>query len=285
VRDSAALLDVTAGPEITAPYFAPPKDGCYLAALDEKTKRLRIAFTHKPILLADENAEVTRSIEDAVELLRSLGHEVALAHPPIDAASASKHFFTLYCAAVGGELELAEKARGRAATTLDVETTTLMMALLGRKVFSAANLSAAIRELQAISRDVARFMQSFDVVLTPTLGMPPVAHGALLAKGREARLQEIVAKYSLSLAVKLPGMIEKAVGRAYSFAPYTQLANVTGQPSMSVPLYWNGDGLPLGACFTGRFGDERTLFQLARELEEARPWRNRIPPISAVAKH
>ena len=120
------------------------------------------------------------------------------------------------------------------------------------------------------------------MLLTPVLGKPPVAHGALAAKGMELRVQELVAKHSLSLAMKLPGVIDKAVNRAFAFAPFTQLANVTGQPSMSVPLYWSPEGLPLGACFTGRFGDERTLFQLAAELERARPWKGRVPPVSCV---
>ncbi len=282
VRDSAAFLDVTAGPESTAPYWAPPKEGTYREAADSRPKRLRIAYTDKPLLMGTEDAEVKRSIADATKLLASLGHEVVEARPPVDAASASKHFFTMYCAGVGGEIELAEATLGRAVTIDDVEPSTMLMSLIGRKVLSAAAFSVAIRELQRMSRDVLRFMDGFDLILTPTLGKPPVAHGALAAKGFEARLQETVAKHSLSVAMKLPGVIDKAVARAFGFAPFTQLANVTGQPSMSVPLYWSADGLPLGACFTARFGDERTLFQLAAELEEARPWRGRIPPISCV---
>ena len=282
VRDSAALLDVSAGPEVTAPYWAPPKDGSYLAALDTPVKRLKIAYTSKPLLLAPEDAEVKRSIDDAVALLQSLGHEVVEAHPPVEAGAMSKHFFTLYCAGVGGEIELAETLRGKPVTIDDVEASTMLMSIIGRKVLSAASFSVAIRELQRMSRDVARFMEKYDMLLTPTLGKPPVPHGALAAKGMEQRVQELVAKHSLSLAMKLPGVIDKAVARAFSFAPFTQLANVTGQPSMSVPLYWSPEGLPLGACFTARFGDEKTLFQLAAELEKARPWRGKVPKVSCV---
>ncbi|MFO0612939.1 MAG: amidase [Polyangiaceae bacterium] len=281
VRDSAALLDVTAGPESVAPYWAPPKEGSYREAASGRPARLRIAYTTRPILLGQEDPDVRASIDDAVALLRSLGHVVEEKHPPIDAEKASKHFFTLYCAGVGGEIEMAEKKLGRPITLEHVETTTLMMSLIGRKVLSAAQFSEAIRELQAISRDMARFLVDYDLLLTPTLGKPPVPHGSLFAKGMEARVQEMVAKHSLSLALKLPGVIDKAIGRAYGFAPFTQVANVTGQPSMSVPLYWSAEGLPLGACFTARFGDEVTLFKLAAELEEARPWRGRVPPVHA----
>ena len=70
----------------------------------------------------------------------------------------------------------------------------------------------------------------------------------------------------------------KAVSRAFGFAPFTAVGNVTGAPSMSVPLWWNAERLPMGACFTSRFGDEATLFRLAAQLEQARPWRDKRPP-------
>lgn len=281
VRDSAAFLDASAGPEVTAPYWAPPKQGSYLEETAKDPGKLRIAYTASPVLPGEENAEQRRAIEATVKLLTELGHTVEEVRPPIDGAETARYFFTLYCAGVGGEMEMMSRSLGREITLDDVEVTTMTMALIGRKVLSAGQFSAAIRELQAVSRAMHRFHETYDIYLTPTLGKPPVPHGALGAKGFEAKLQETIARRSLSVALKVPGVLDKAIARAYSFAPFTPIANVTGQPSMSVPLHMSEDGLPVGVCFTGRFGDEPTLFRLAAQLEKARPWRDKVPPIHA----
>jgi amidase len=281
VRDSAAFLDVTAGPEPTAPYWAPPPAGPFLDEVTRPPGKLRIGYTWQPVLPGEEDADQRRAIEDAVKLLRDLGHEVEEVRPPLDGAALAKHFFTLYCAGVGGELDLAARALGREPTLDDVEKETFIMGMIGRKVLSAADLSVAIRETQAAARAMSVFHETYDVYLTPTLGKPPVPHGALFAKGIEAEVQRIVAKGSIAIAIKLPGVLDKAVSRAFTFAPFTQIANVTGQPSMSVPLHVSAEGLPIGVCFTARFGDEPTLLRLAGQLEAARPWKDRVPPVSA----
>ena len=123
--------------------------------------------------------------------------------------------------------------------------------LIGKHVLTAGDMSAAIRELQSVARHVHRFHRDYDLFLTPTLGRPPVEHGALGPQDLERRLQEAVAKRSMHLALKVPGLLEGAIARAYGFAPFTQIGNVTGQPSMSVPLYWSPQsGLPIGTCLT-----------------------------------
>ena len=281
VRDSAAFLDASAGPEATAPYWAPPQAGSYLDETKRPVGKLKIAFTHQPLLPGTEDADCLRSIEDAVKLLRELGHECVEAAPPVDSATVSHAFFTTYCAGVGGELLLAEKYLGRPARPSDVEPTTWLMGMIARKGFSSAEFSAALRVMQGMSREVHRFMDNFDCYLTPTLGKPPVAHGALGPQGFEKSLQDLVARMDFTSALKLPGLLDKAVARAFGFAPFTAVGNVTGQPSMSVPLWWNAGGLPMGVCFTSRFGDEPTLFRLAAQLEQARPWRARRPPVCA----
>ena len=281
VRDSAAFLDASAGPEHTAPYWAPPKTVSYLEATKQPAGRLRIAFTHKPLLPGTEDADCQRSIEDAVTLLRELGHECIEAAPPVDGPRVSHAFFTTYCAGVAGELQLSEQYLGRPARPSDVEPTTWLMGMIARTRLSAGDFSVALRQLQAMSRDVHRFMENFDCYLTPTLGKPPVAHGSLGPQGLEKSAQELIARLDFTSALKLPGLLDKAVARAFGFAPNTAVSNVTGQPSMSVPLWWNAGGLPMGVCFTSKFGDEVTLFRLAAQLEQARPWRERKPPVCA----
>ena len=98
-------------------------------------------------------------------------------------------------------------------------------------------------------------------------------------------MQTMVARTGFGPALRLPGMVQKAARRAFAFIPYPPLANLTGHPSMNLPLFWNGDGLPIGTMVTGRFGDEATLFRLAAQVEQAQPWAQRRPPVSARAKH
>jgi amidase len=94
-------------------------------------------------------------------------------------------------------------------------------------------------------------------------------------------LRDFVAAAGLSFLLRLPGVVEMSVRKIFTFVPFTPLANVTGQPSMNVPLHWNAAGLPIGTMFTGRFGDESTLFRLASQLEAARPWKEKRPPVWA----
>src|SRR4029077_7950181 len=127
----------------------------------------------------------------------------------------------------------------------------------------------------------SRFFQRYDVLLSPTLGRPPVRVGELVPRGAEALLRDTVAAARLSFLLRLPGVVEASVRRIFTFVPFTPLANVTGQPSMNVPLHWNAEGLPIGTMFTGRSGDAAALFRLAAQLESARPWKERRPPVWA----
>jgi amidase len=109
--------------------------------------------------------------------------------------------------------------------------------------------------------------------------MPPVAHGALSPSAFEQTFQKLVVALNLNFLLRLPGVVDKSVGQVYKFMAFAPLANITGQPSMSVPLDWNDEGLPIGSMLTGRWGDEATLFRLAAQLETAHPWAHRRPPI------
>ena len=139
-----------------------------------------------------------------------------------------------------------------------MEELTWAICEMGRE-FKAPEYVLALQFLQRVARDVARFFNDYDVWLTPTLGEPPVPLGTF----------DSTPDYPL-----------EGFTRSAAFVPFTPICNMTGQPAMSVPLFWNNDGLPVGSHFIGRFGDEATLFRLAAQLEEARPWAGRRPPVS-----
>jgi amidase len=278
VRDSAALLDVSSGPEPTSPYWAPPNNRPFLDEVGVPPGRLKIAFTTEPHLPGRVHADCVAAVQDAARLCESLGHTVVEAGPKINGEEFAFHFFLIICASVAGGIRAFEHFAKRSAQPEELELSTRLAGLLGAQL-GAGDTIAAMAALQAAARDVMRFYGEYDVLLTPVLGAPPLPLGALQPRGAELIAQQTVARLKLGPALKFRRIIEATVSRVFEFVPFSPIANVTGQPSMSVPLFWNNQGLPIGTMFTGRFGDEATLLRLAAQLEAARPWQNRRPPV------
>jgi amidase len=136
---------------------------------------------------------------------------------------------------------------------------------------------------QLTARQIGEFFEKYDVLLTPTLAMPPVVTGTLQPKGIRAVAMKLLGRLNAGELINRLSGIDVLAQHVFEFMPYTPLFNVTGQPAMSVPLYWNDAGLPIGMQFVSRYGDEATLFRLASQLEKAKPWSERIPPICAKA--
>jgi amidase len=124
---------------------------------------------------------------------------------------------------------------------------------------SSADYASAVFEIQATARRVVQFWQDADVVLTPTLALPPVPIG-WQEEGATSALDQLM--------------------RNVAFTPFTAIANMTGLPAMSLPLHWSADGLPIGVQAIGRPAGEAVLLRLAAQLESARPWAERRPPVS-----
>jgi len=278
VRDSAALLDVSAGADASAPYWPPPNDRPFLDALQDKPRKLRIAFSTRPWLPARVHPDCAVAAEDAASLCKELGHDVGEEHFGVEPRAFARHLVTVIGAETAADIARWEALRGRPAKRTDFEVGTWLTVLLARAQ-SAQDLCLAVKELQAISRRLAAFFEDWDVLLTPTLAQPPPLIGELKPKGAEAAVQALIARFGLSALLEQPRVLDSLLDKIFNFLPFTPLANIAGVPSMSVPLYWNPAGLPIGACFTGRFGDEATLFRLAAELERARPWSKRLPPL------
>jgi amidase len=152
-----------------------------------------------------------------------------------------------------------------------------MLAKMG-EAQSAADVAEAFWTMQQFSRQWLAWSASFDVLLTPTVGVPPLPIGAYRLSTLQRQGLKLLATLPAAALLSQRSKVVEAFQPVFEASPYTMVANVTGQPSMSLPLHWSEDGLPMGMLFTGRIGAEATLFRLAAQLEQAMPWRDRIAP-------
>ncbi|MEM9174797.1 MAG: amidase [Myxococcota bacterium] len=257
VRDSAALLDATAGGMPGAPYAAQPPVRPWLAEVGEAPGKLRIAIQRAAFNGVAPHADCEAALDDAVALCRALGHEVEEA--PFGGVPANLALAGVTVIAANTRATLEERAAelGRPLDEDDVEPATwAMVELAGSR--SATDYAAAVRTLHATGRALSEHMARFDVVLSPTMAIPPAPLGVLSLSNpdREAQTRTLL----------------QTTG-------YTQLANVTGNPAMSMPLFWSDEGLPIGVQFMGRTDDEATLFRLAGQIERERPFFDRRPTL------
>jgi amidase len=259
VRDSAALLDATEGAAPGDPYCAPPKQRPFAAEVGADPGRLRIALATSGYTGTPVHPDCVAAAREAARLCADLGHEVEEAAPEIDGFGLSQAFMIMWSAGVAASLAGVAELIGRKPERHELEPLTRALESMGRGT-RADEYLGAVGFMHRVGRHVAAFMRRYDLWLTPTLGEPPL------------RLGELDSPEDNPTA---------AMVRSAMWVPFTPIANVTGQPAMSVPLYWNDAGLPIGVHFLGRFGDEATLFRVAAQLEQARSWRARRPPVSA----
>lgn len=279
VRDSAAILDATHGMDLGALYDAPAPKGTFLAATQSPPRPLRIGVSNQPMLGTKVHPEAARAVNDAADLLRKLGHEVFEVKPVgVNFADLAQAFIVVIASETAALCFGSEQYVGRKAVPEDFEQATYTLALCG-KAYSAMNLAQAAWFIHLTCRTIASWFEQYDVLLTPVLAAPPVRVGELQPKPYERAMMTLLRylpfKPLLQLALKL------MAPKAFDWVSHTPIFNMTGQPAMSVPMYWTAQGLPVGVHAVGRFGDEETLFALAAQIEQAKPWFDKRPPVHA----
>ncbi len=259
MRDVAALLDAVAGPDAGAPGIAPPPPQPFATLAAKPPGRLRIAWTARPASGATPDPECAAAVQAAAALLQELGHHVVEDAPKLDwdAFLANVHvIWTVFTVSFADALAA---ATGRRPGPDTLEAATLACYEDGKR-YSAMDLVRAMDHGGAVSRGVGAFFQNVDVMVTPTIGRPP------------ARLGEIDQDRAGIEAMEWTREV-------FGYCPFTPLFNMTGQPAISLPLHQTASGLPVGVQFAARLGEEATLLQLAGQIEAARPWKDRRPPI------
>ncbi len=261
VRDTAAILDWTAGVVAGDPYTAPAPRRPWLEECGAAPGRLRIGvLAALPGGTDGLHPECVAAVQGAARSLEALGHTVEESFPPALAeAEASAHFLTIMTSWVASALAEWQQATGQRIDEAELEPGTRVYAGMGRQVTAERYLDAQ-KALARWTRRMAAWWEQFDVLVTPTLGAPPPEIGWLVPSEDDPI---------------------NALSRVVNLVPFTPPFNMTGQPAISLPLHWTPDGLPVGVQLVAAWGREDQLIALASQLEQARPWRDRRPPVHA----
>ena len=253
VRDTAAALDAVQGYVPGDPYCAPPAPASYLAAMREPPKKLRIAFATQKLDGRPLHPDCVEAVRHAAKICAQLGHTVEEASPTLDQSAMIPSFMALWGANLAAGIDTVAGLTGQTPSEDLFEGLTWGLYQAGKRV-SASEYLIAKHVMNTASRETARFHQTYDAWLSATLGAPPVKLGNFDMEERDP---------------------QRSFAPIIDYVPFTAMQNVTGQPAINLPLHWNGEGLPVGVQFVGRFGDELGLLRLAAQIEQAAPWASR----------
>jgi amidase len=261
VRDAAALLDAVAGPDPGCYGWAEPPRTSFSAQASTPPGKLRIAWTDKPLTGVPVDPECVHALHETVRLCEALGHELTEAAPRIDSEAHGLATLRVWGANLANMMDTVAELLQRTPSPGNLEAASWACYRYGKTV-SGPELLKALDAYAAVSRAVGLFFRDYDALLSPTAAFPAWPLG--------------------ELDQNAPGVTaETWTDQVFRLCPFTNLFNTTGQPAISLPLAWSGDGLPIGIQFAGRFADEGTLLSLAAQLEETRAWKDRRPPIHA----
>ena len=273
VRDSAAILDCLASARDTTRAFLPPSFAGHYSDVVGRglNKRLRIAYSIQSPLGTEVDEDCLQAVLQTARVLESMGHDVVEQTAPIDGRQIAKSYITMYFGEIGAELQALERILGRKANRHDVEPTTWLLGTLG-KATSAADFVMSLNEWDKAAMQMETFHETYDLYITPTTAMRQAKIGELELKFAEKALVSMVDKFGIAKILQKTGVVDTLVETSLRRTPFTQLANLTGQPAMSVPMYQTADGLPLGVQVIAARGREDLLYQLAAELEQRPEW-------------
>ena len=278
VRDAAAIIDVMAGPVAGDPYAVPPFERPLAEEVGAPPGKLRVAFTAGSLFGRETHPEAKAAVESAAKLLADIGYEVEEARPVFDRERQVRAYLIQIAASIAAEIEEMGHWVGRRPSAAYFEPITWFLCQIGRKL-SAAELQQARDAAQTAGRALAAFFSRYDLFVTPTLAYPPVRLGELALKGAEEFA--LATLRVLPIGAALRAILAKLADQSLERTPNTQLFNQTGQPAISLPLHQTPDGLPIGVQLVARYAEDALLIRVASQIEEARPWKDRLPRIVA----
>ncbi|OBK77109.1 amidase [Mycobacterium sp. 1164985.4] len=277
VRDTAAMLDVIRGGEPCGPYVPGIPASPFASCVGADPGRLRIGVRVPSAINPSPHPEAAAAVEATVQTLTELGHHVdELPSVPFDDGALARDFLLTWFVHTAWELQEVKRVTGVGDESFERDT--LVLAALGRTT-SGVDYLDAVHRRHEYTRRLTTFFESYDLLLTPTLATPPPAIGAFDLPAVLQRAADVLVKTRTVKLLRYTNIVDDMVGKNLGWIPYTQLANLTGRPAISLPLHWTAEGLPLGVQFVAPLAGESTLIQLAAQLEQALPWADRVAPI------
>lgn len=258
VRDTAAMLDCSSGPFPGDPYFAPPPKRSFLKEVGRNPGKLRIAVTNLAPSGDPVHEDCKAAVSDTAKILSHLGHEVEETAPSYNHQTFAEAFITIMAAHCAAFMEHVAKICNRKLSNDTLEQVNLWVLAKGRS-HTAIDMANAMNTINVTCRDVGKFFETYDILVTPGLGTPPPPLGYMFADNEGNEVWD----------------------RMRSFTPFTHIFNGTGQPAISVPAMLNNNHIPIGVQLVGKYGEDGLLIAVAAQLEEARPWILNRPKIYA----
>jgi Asp-tRNA(Asn)/Glu-tRNA(Gln) amidotransferase A subunit family amidase len=260
VRDSAAMMDASAGYVPGAPYGVGLAANGHLAATQQEPGKLRIAL-NLTVPDVDIHPDCRAAVLATAKLLEGLGHSVEEAAPDLNYDQLNATQNTLISVNVATTLKSIEKARGKAIAVPDIEPMTAMLREYAAG-YTQYDYARALNHMHAIGRTMGTFQQRHDLVLQPVTATPAPKLGTITYRDGDS-LDEYTARFK-------------------KVSAFTHLYNMSGQPSVSLPLAMSGEGLPIGVMLSGRVGEDRLLFSVCAQIERATPWQQRRPDLGGL---
>ncbi|WP_041782344.1 amidase [Mycolicibacterium chubuense] len=277
VRDTAAMLDILSGGEPSGPYVPAMPASSFASCVGSDPGALRIGFRVPTAITPAPHREAFAAVEKTAQTLSDLGHHVEeLPQAPFDDAALARDFLLTWFVYTAADVAEAKRLTGAGDEAFERET--LIMAALGRATSSIDYLSAVERRHDH-TRRLTTFFEDYDLLLTPTLATPPPAIGEFDLPAPLQHATDALIRTRTARLLRYTKIVDDMVDKNLGWVPYTQLANLTGRPAISLPLHWTADGLPLGVQFVAPLAGESLLIRLAAQLEQAMPWASRMAPL------
>jgi len=253
LRDTATMLDACAGPDLGAPYWAPPMQGTHLQAMQRDPGKLRVRYSTKTLSGKPIDPECVAAVEKTARLLEDLGHEVEEFRPAPDLDVEAMMLAWTSIVACGTALSVKEVLKGRPLTPEMVDGVTYAAVEHARGI-SGADYLSAVGAVHAFGRRMAHVFLDCDVLLTPTLATPPAPVGKY-----KPDFEDFVA-------------YRNGPGSVFDYSPFTAIFNASGQPAVTLPLHWSANDLPVGVHLAMAIGEDERLMSLSGQIERAAPW-------------